>query len=432
MQVSVESPSKIERRVTVVVPFEKIDAAFDKRIVKLSQTANVKGFRPGKVPTDVIKQRFGDTARQEALSEVIQSSLYAAIDQEKLNPVDTPTVEPKNINPGQPLEFVATFQVLPEINEVHFDAQTMEKEISTITEEDITKVVNHLANQHITWKKVDRAAAEKDQTVIDFEGSMDGKIFEGGVAHDYPIVIGSKMMIPGFEEGLIGVKPGEEKVIPVTFPENYFAKEYAGKAAEFKIKMIKISEPIHPEFNQAFIKKLGVKSGLLEDLHAEIRKNLQREVVRLTEAKLKAKVFNKLLEQNTVEVPLALIDKEANRLHQELHPHHGNNPHNHSEAEMKGFKDAARQNVILGLLVGSLVKKHDLKPDKAKVDEHIANLAASYENPAEVIKWYSTNKRQLAEAEMRILEEQVVQKLLENVKVTEKMLSYSDFIKAAN
>lgn len=429
MQVSVESPSNIERRVTVVVPVEKLDEAFGKRIANLSRTATVKGFRAGKVPVDIIKQRFGDTARQEALSEVIQSSLYAAINQEKLNPVGVPMVEPKTIVPGQPLEFVATFEILPSVGSVEFNLNSIEKEISTITDEDIERVVKHLRDQHVTWKKVDREANEKDQVIIDFAGSIDGKPFSGGEAHAYPIVIGSKMMIPGFEDGLIGMKEGHAKSIPVTFPENYFAKEFSGKQAEFSVKMIKVSEPSYPEIDSAFAKKLGVKSGEISDLKSDIRKNLERELARLIQQKLKAKVFACLLEKNPIDVPKALVEREANRLHNELHPHHGQHDHNHSEAEMQGFKDSAKQNVILGLLVGELVKKYNIIPNKERIESFITNLAASYENPEEVMKWYKTNKRQMAEVEMRVLEEQVLEKLLESVQVTEKMLSYNDFVK---
>lgn len=429
MQVSVEATSKIERRVTVIVPVEKVDEAYDKRIVNLVKTASVKGFRPGKVPLEYIKQRYGDSARQEALSEVIQSSLYAAIHQEKLNPVGVPTVEPKDITPGQPLEFVATFEVLPEVGKVKFEAGTIEKLISTITAKDVDKVVDHLREQHVTWKKVDRAAAAKDQVVLDFRGSIDGKPFSGGEAHDYPIVLGSNMMIPGFEEGLMGAKAGEERVLKVTFPENYFAKEFAGKAAEFSTKIIKVSESTYPELDAAFIKKLGVKSGNVEDLRQEINKNLERELDRLIKAKLKMQVFNKLIEQNPVEVPKSLIEREASRIHDQVHPHHGHE-HDHSEAEMQGFNDAAQKNVVLGLLVGELIKQHNLTPDKDRIQAFIANHAAAYENPKEVMTWYSSDKRRLAEVEMQVLEEQVMEKLLEGVQLNEKMLSYDEFAKS--
>lgn len=428
MQVSVEAPNTLERRVTVIVPFEKMEQAYDKRINNLAKTAKVNGFRKGKVPLDYVRQRYGDTARQEALSEVIQSSLYAAINQEKLNPVGVPMVEPKSIAPGQPIEFVATFEVLPEIETVQFAESIIEKHISTITDADIENVFKHLRQQQATWQKVDRAAQEKDQVAVDFRGSIDGKVFSGGEAHDYPIIIGSKSMIPGFEEGLVGINAGEEKVIQVTFPENYFAQEFAGKAAEFAVKAIKISEAKLPEINEAFIKKMGVKSGNLNDFHAEVRKNLEREMGRVIKAKMKKHIFDRLLEQNALEIPKTLIEREAKRIHDELHPHHAGKEHGHSEAEMATFNEAAKRNVALGLLVAKMVKQYNILPNKERIQAHIEHLASVYENPAEVVNWYANNKKAKAEVEMQVLEEQLVEKLLENVEVTEKMMSYNELI----
>lgn len=426
MQVSVEAPSKIQRRVTVVVPVQTLDIAYDQRIVKLSQTAKINGFRPGKVPLDVIKQRFGDSARQEALSEVIQSSLYSAMAQEKLSAVGVPMVEPKTVIPGQPLEFVATFEIIPVVESVNFNITTLEKQVSVIKDEDVDRVIDHLRQQHTTWTKVDRVAQDKDQVSVDFSGSIDGVVFQGGEAHDYPIILGSKTMIPGFEEGILGLKAGDHKVISVTFPESYFAKEVAGKAAEFKINVLKVMEPKLPEVDAAFIKKLGVKSASLDDLRVEIRNNLERELERIIKLKLKGQVFDKLLEQNELEIPKALIEREAGRIHDELHPHHKGHDHGHSEAEMAMFNDAAKRNVTLGILVGELVKQHKITPDNDRIQAYIASVSAAYENPAEVSKWYSSNKQALAEVQMQVLEEQVVEKLLEGVQVTEKLLSYQE------
>lgn len=428
MQVSVESPSKLERRLTVIVPVEKLNEAYDKRIAKVAKDAKIAGFRPGKAPLNVIKQRYGDSVRQEALSDVIQTSLYDAIHQEKLNPVGVPNVEPKMVMPDQPLEFIATFEVLPEMEGFHFDVASLEKQVATITEEDVKRVIEHLRAQHTRWKKVDRAAQEKDQVVIDFRGSINGVLFAGGEAHDYPIILGSKTMIPGFEEGITGMKAGEEKVINVTFPENYFSPEVAGKVAEFTLKAISVSEPELPEMNEAFIKKLGIKSGNIEDLHAEIRRNLERELERVIGAKLKTQVFDKLLEQNAIEIPKALIEREANRIHNEVHPHHGDQQHNHTAEEMATFNEAAKRNVALGLLVAEIVKKKNISADKNRVQAFLTKLSSAYENPAEVMDWYAKNKRAYAEVEMQVLEEQVIEALLQNVTVTEKMLSYNELI----
>lgn len=428
MQVSVESPGKLERRLTVIVPVEKWNEAYDKRIATVAKSANIAGFRKGKAPLTVIKQRYGDSARQEALSDVIQTSLHDALHQEKLTPVGVPTVEPKTILPDQPLEFVATFEVLPDTGGLRFDLKPIEKQVATITDEDVQRVIDHLRGQQTRWKKVDRAAKEKDQVVIHFAGSLDGVPFEGGKAENYPIILGSNTMIPGFEDGVLGMKAGDDKVIDVTFPTEYFAKDLAGKAAQFALKAISVSEPELPELDETFIKKLGIKSGDVSDLHAEIRKNLERELERVIQAKLKAQVFDQLLEQNTIEIPKALIEREASRIHDEVHPHHGHS-HSHTEAEMAEFNDAAKRNVALGLLMSEIVKRFNISADKNRVQAHLAKLVAAYENPGEVLEWYAKNKRAFAEIEMQILEQQVIEALLKDVQVTEKMLAYNDLIK---
>ncbi|MBV8803049.1 MAG: trigger factor [Gammaproteobacteria bacterium] len=429
MQVSVEATSKLERRITIIVPSETLERAFDNRINTLSKTVKLNGFRAGKVPLKHVKERYGNNARQEALSEVIQSSLTAAISQEKLNPVEVPKVTPTSILPGKPLEFVATFEVMPEVEEVNFHMTSIEKQTAVITDSDIDTVLSHLRTQNTTWHKVERPAQDKDQVILDFRGSIDGKAFEGGEAHDYPIIIGSKSMIPGFEEGLVGIKAGEEKIIPVTFPENYFAKDFAGKAAEFTITAITISEPVIPELNDAFVKKLGVKSGNLADLCSEIRKNLERELDRVVKAKLKKQIFDHLIENNSIDIPKSLIEREAKRIHDQLHPHHAGQEHSHTDSEMAQFNEAAKRNILLGLFVAHIIKTKNIVLDKARLEAHIMQLSSVYQNPAEIAKWYKSNKQARAEAEMQVLEDQVTEKLLENLQITEKLLTYNELIK---
>lgn len=430
MQVSIESVTKIERRVTIVVPAEKYDEAYENHLDQLAKTAKVDGFRKGKVPMTYIKSHFGDFARQKALSEVIESTLYDAIDKEQLRPISVPKVEPKMVMPGQPLEFTATFEVLPEIDKVRFDINAIEKHTAEIVEEDIDNVIQRLREQHTRWTKVDRAAREKDKVIIDYTLSVDGEPVKDGKATQYPIVLGSKTMVPGFEEGLVGVKANEEKKLAVTFPENYFAKDVAGKLSEFTVKVHSVFQPELPELDEAFVKQLGVKNGKVEDLHAEVRRNLERQLKYLVNNKLKTQVFDTVMEQNIIDVPNTLIEREAKRIHDELHPHHEHGEdHGHSEEEMAKFNDIAKKNVTLRLLFDAIVKQHQLSVDKERVKNYISSLASAYENPTKVMDWYTTDKRRLAEAEMHVLEEQVVEKMIEQIKVTEKKMSYSDLVK---
>ncbi len=236
-------------------------------------------------------------------------------------------------------------------------------------------------------------------------------------------------MVSGFEEGVIGMKAGEDRTIKVTFPEDYFAKEVAGKEAAFDIKVISVSEPNEVEFTAELVKKLGVKSGNREDLTEEIRKNLERELARVVKLKLKSNIFDILLEQNPMEVPKALIEQEAKRIHDQVHPHHSED-HHHSDDEMASFNQAAKRNVALGLLVAELVKKNQLSVNQDLVQAHIAGMSSVYENPAEVIRWYENNKRAYTDIEMQVLEDQVIELLLKNVSITEKVIGYHELINA--
>jgi len=423
MQVSVESLSALERRITVTVPEEVLEKAFDKRIASFAKQAKIDGFRPGKAPIHHIKQRYGTAAREEALGDVINSSLKDAILQEKINPAAPPSIEPKALVAGQPLEYVATFEVYPDLDQVVFDMTTMEKETATVIDADIDFALDEVRKQQATWLAVTRPAEDKDRVIIDFLGSIDGVPFQGGEAHDFPIILGSKRMIPGFEDGIVGISAGEEKTITVTFPEEYHSKDLAGKLAEFKIKAIKVEEPKLPELDADFLKKLGIKDGDIEELRKEIKINLDRELTRVIELKAKNQIFNHILERNPIDVPKSLIEREAHRLHEHIHQ---NRPHNHSEAEMNEFRVAARKNVALALLVGELVKKHTISTDANKVKERLMSIAASYENPEEIIRWYLSNEQAMSEINMQVAEDALVDKLLESVNVTEKVLSYRE------
>jgi len=424
MQVSVESLGALERRITVTVPAELFEQAFEKRIANIAKQAKIDGFRPGKAPLHHVKQRYGTTAKEEALGEIIQSSLQNAIVQQNMRPAGPPTVEPKPIVAGQPLEFVAIFEEYPNLDGVSVELNRIEKEIATVTEADVDYALEEIRKQQANWVPVGRAAQNNDRVVIDFKGSIDGVAFAGGEAHDFPVVLGSKRMIPGFEDGIVGMTVGEEKNIPVTFPENYHAKDLAGKAAEFAIKVISISEPKLPELDAAFLKKLGVKEESVEALRQEIRKNLERELDRVIKAKIKNQVFMHVYDRNPIEVPKALIEREANRLHDELHHHHDH--HDHSEAEMNGFREAGRKNVALALLVGALIRKLGVTVDDAKIQDRLASIASSYEDPAAVIQWYNSTPRALEEVQMQLVEDLLVDKLLESAEVVEKTLTYRE------
>ncbi len=430
MTALIASPSTLERHITLTVPVDKIEVAYQQHLAKIAKTAKANGFRPGKMPLSHVEGQYGLAAREKAFSDVIQRSLYETIAEHKLRPASTPAVEVTKADPGQPLEFIARFEIFPEIDQVHFNVKTMDKKVAVIADEDIQHAIDRLTEKYVSWEKVDRAAALKDQVVIDFKGSMNGEFFAGGEAHDFTVVLGSKSMIPGFEEGILGMTPGEDKIIKVTFPEQYHSQELAGKVAEFAIKLHKVSEPVRPELDSALIQKIGIKSGDKNELIAQVRKSLELECQRVMNAKMTSALFDLIVEQNPIEVPKALVEREKKRLHDEWHPHHKGHDHDHghSEEELAVLDAPAQRSAVLGLLIAALIRQYKLTPDQSRVQKHILQLAESYENPTQVIAWYSKNKEALDKIAMQVMEEQLVEKLLENIKIIEKPCAFQSLM----
>lgn len=314
MQVSVESTSALERRMTIGVPAERIETEVTKRLQQTARRAKVPGFRPGKVPMNVIRQRYEDAARQEALGDLIQATFYEAIVEQKLNPAGAPAVEPKVFEKGKDLEYVATFEVFPEIKLAGFDGIAIERLQADVTDADLDNMLEILRKQNTRFEAVERAAENGDQLNIDFVGKIDGEAFAGGSAKGTPLVLGSGRMIPGFEEALVGVKAGEERVINPTFPADYQNLDLAGKTAEFTVTVNSVSAPQLPELNDDFFALFGIKEGGLEGFRTEVRKNMERELRQAIKSKVKNQVMEGLLAANPVEVPKALIGNEVNRL----------------------------------------------------------------------------------------------------------------------
>lgn len=424
MQVSVEKVSNVERRLTIVVPVEKIEEAYSKQINRYAKNANIKGFRPGKAPLSYITQRFGDDARKEAMGDVIQQALYEAITQQNLKPINTPRVEPKLMVPNQPLEFVALFEVLPEIEKVQFSIDSLEKLLVDITSDEVDHVIEQLKKQYTKWNIVERPAKEKDRVVIDYYSIFEGQADTENKIENFPLELGNKIMLPGFEDGLIGAKTGDELTLNLSFPSDFTVAERAGKSVDFVVSVKQVFEAEVPELNNQFIQRLGVKSGKEEDLKEQVKQSLEQERDRLVNEKMKEQVFRQLLEQNPIEVPNSLVAREAKNIHDEIYPHEHNH-HQHSEDEMTTFRDVAQKRVALGLLLSEYAQQVHLQSDKEKVRQRIQEIASVYENPQEVVEWLSSDERR-AGIEAQVMEDQVMDKLIEGVPVTEKSVSYAE------
>nr|WP_312969037.1 trigger factor [Pseudomonas sp.] len=430
MQVSVESTSALERRMSITVPAERIETQVNKRLQQTAQKAKIPGFRPGKVPMSVIRQRFEADARQEAVSDVIQSSFYEAVSEQKLAPAGQPSVEPKVLEKGKDLEFVATFEVFPEIKVGGLEAIAIERQQAEVADSDVDNMLDILRKQNTRFEAVERAAEKDDQLNIDFVGKIDGEAFAGGSATGTQLVLGSGRMIPGFEDALIGAKAGEERVINPTFPEDYQNLDLAGKTAEFTVKVNSVSAPQLPELNDEFFALFGIKEGGLEGFRAEVRKNMERELRQAIKSKIKNQVMEGLLTANPVEVPKALIASEVNNLRvQAVQQFGGNIKPDQLPAEL--FEEQAKRRVSLGLIVAEVVKQFDLKPDDARVRELIQEMASAYQEPEQVVAWYYKNDQQLNEVRSVVLEEQVVDTVLQKANVTDKSVSYEEAVKPA-
>ncbi|WP_459205214.1 trigger factor [Pseudomonas sp. MLB6B] len=430
MQVSVENTSALERRMTIAVPAERVENEVNKRLQQTAKRAKVPGFRPGKVPMSVIRQRYEGSAREEAFGQLVQSAFYEALTEQKLNPAGAPSVEPKSFEKGGNLEFVATFEVYPEFNVAGLESISVERLSAEVADADLDNMLEVLRKQNVRFEAVEREAQNDDQVTIDFVGKIDGEEFQGGSAKGTQLVLGSGRMIPGFEDGLVGAKAGEERVVNVTFPEDYQNLELANKAAEFTITVNAVAAPQLPELNEAFFAQFGIKESSLEGFRTEVRKNMERELRQAIKAKVKTQVMDGLLAANPIEVPKALLEDEVNRLRvQAVQQFGGNIKPDQLPAEL--FEEQAKRRVALGLIIAEVVKQFDLKPDAAKVSEMIEEMASAYQEPEQVIAWYNKNEQQMNEVRSVVLEEQVVDTVLQKATVTDKSVSYEEAVKPA-
>ncbi|WP_162863403.1 trigger factor [Pseudomonas viridiflava] len=428
MQVSVENTSALERRMTIGVPAERIETEVNKRLQQTARKAKIPGFRPGKVPMSVIRQRYEDGARQEALGDLIQATFYEAVVEQKLNPAGAPAVEPKSFEKGKDLEYVATFEVFPEFTVAGFDSIAVERLSADVADSDLDNMLEVLRKQNVRFEETDRAAQNEDQLNIDFVGKVDREAFAGGSATGTQLVLGYGRMIPGFEDGLVGAKAGEERVLNVTFPEDYQNLELAGKAAEFTVTVNTVSEPKLPELNEEFFKQFGIKETGIDGFRAEVRKNMERELRQAIKSKVKNQVMDGLLASNPIEVPKALLENEVNRLRvQAVQQFGGNIKPDQLPTEL--FEEQAKRRVELGLIVAKVVKQFDLKPDDARVRDLIQEMASAYQEPEQVVAWYYKNEQQMNEVRSVVLEEQVVDTVLQKASVTDKSVSYEEAVK---
>jgi len=429
MEISVDTKKGLERHLTITIPADRIEQDILEELGRLSKTAKLKGFRPGKVPLDVLKLQYGESVRVEVLEKLMKSSLFEALQKENLNPAGMPAIIDVKDSSGEPLEFVASFEVYPEIKLANMEKVTIERPVAEITDADFEKMLTSIQQQHSDWVDVDRASKDGDKVIIDFEGTIDGVAFEGGQAQEFPVEIGSGQMLKEFDKALNKVKVNSEVEAKVNFPKDYHGSDVAGKKAIFKITVKKVQEPVLPELNDEFVKRIDEKATL-ESFKDDVKKNMERELDRTIKSRIKNAVMDKLLEKNGIDLPKALLDRQIDALRkQALSQFQGmTEPDKMPEIPADILEEQATKQVSLGLLIAEFVKEHEIKVDEDRVRQTIDELAKSYQDPEQVVRWYYGNKDRLQEMEFSVLEEQVVDKLLEMAKIKDKSMTYDELV----
>ena len=436
MQVTSEAVSGVARRLNVSVPTSRVNEQFEARLKRTAKTAKINGFRPGKVPFNVVRREYGAGIYQEVVNDVIRDTVFEAIQQEKINAVGMPNID-KVENKDDALVYEATVEVYPEVEVSAFDALEVERKSSEVNDKDVDQMIENLQKQRAAWAETKGMAKKDMQVTFDFEGTVDGEKFEGGTAEDFKLVLGSGRMIPGFEDGIVGMKKGEEKVIDVTFPEDYQAENLAGKAAQFKITVKLVEKQKLPEIDAEFLKIFGLtEEEGVEKLKADVRKNMDREVKNGLRNQVKSATFDALVAANEVEVPESMLAQEIDRQRQQMIQQftqqfgaQGAQAFDSSMLPDDLFKEQAEKAVKLGVLVSKVLADSKIEVDPARVEAYINDMASSYEDPTEVIEYFKNDKQQRAQIEAVVLEDQIVDHILASAKVTDTAVSYEELLK---
>jgi len=433
MQVVLESPSALERQFTITIPTGDVETEFEAKLAETAKRVRIDGFRPGKVPAKVVRQRYGQAIRQEIVSDLMEKSLGEALSEHDVKPIGQPKIDDVKFEEGSDFSFKATFEVFPELDPILVDGDEIEQTTCKVGAADIKEMIATLREQRKSWKESARAASkEGDRVTINFEGFVDGEAFDGGKGEDHALVLGSGAMIPGFEDGIVGMKKGDSRDIEVTFPEDYQAEELKGKAATFKIEVSKLERGELPTVDEAFIQSFGVESGDEKDFKAELKEQMQRELSLTLKNMNKTKVFDVLLEKNAdTPVPESAIKSEIHTLkHQAVERFGGGQQFDPHQLPDELFAEQAERRVRLGILLGATVKKLGLAADPDRVRALIDEMAAAYDDAEQVVNFYYSNDENLKQVEALAVEEQVAEKLLESAKAKTIDMSYADVMKS--
>jgi len=430
MATQLETTGALERRISMAVAAHAVEREVAERLRKLARTVKMPGFRPGKVPLSMIERSYGPQVHAEVLGDAVSKAFSEAIDEHKLRVAGQPEIGRRDDAAEGELGFTATFEVYPEIAVGDVSALAVERAACEVGDAEVDKTIEILRRQRATWDSVERAAQDEDRVTIDFVGTLDGVAFEGGSATDFQFQLGEGRMLPDFETGVRGAAPGEKRSFPVAFPEDYNAKELAGKTAQFEVTVKRIEQPVLPAVDAEFARQLGVADGDVNKMRADIKANLEREVAQRLRNRTKAAVMEALPSMAAFELPKALVASEGETLAERAR----------ADLQARGidvknipippdaFKEQAEKRVRLGLLVAEIVKEHGLQAKPDQIRKQIEEFAQSYENPGEVIRYYFSDRNRLAEVEAIVVEQNVVDWVLANAKVTERALAFDELM----
>jgi trigger factor len=427
MQVSVESIGKLERRMQVQVPAERVSQEIAARLKNISRTARLNGFRPGKAPIKVIRQQFGSQIHREVIGELLQSSYAEAVTQKQLTPAGSPRIEPQSMDEGQDLKYIATFEVFPEVVLQPMETLEVEKVTAEVTESDIDAMIERLRKQQMKYAAVNRGAATGDKATIDFEGAIDGVPFAGGKGENIAIVLGEGRMLPDLEQGLIGAMPGEKREVTVNFPADYRATELAGKSAIFATEVKTVEEPVLPEVDEEFCKSFGVTEGGLPKLREDVAANMRRELEQALRNRNKAAVMEKLYAANPTDVPNVLIEGQIRDMQVEAMRRAGTKDAAQAPPR-EPFVEPARRRVALGLLLNDVIRKENLVVDRARVNERLDEMVSAYGDAGAMKRAYMQNADAMRQVESLALEDQAVDWILEHAKVREVQSTFKQLM----
>ncbi|MDQ7744168.1 trigger factor [Hydrogenophaga pseudoflava] len=433
MTVTVETLEKLERKITLTLPADVIQNEVAKRLKRLARDVKMDGFRPGKVPMNVVAQRYGYSVHYEVMNDKVGEAFANAAGEAKLRVAGQPQITEKEGAPEGQLTFDAVFEVYPEVKIGDLSTAEIEKVSTEVSDAAIDRTLDILRKQRRTFaqRAADQAAADGDRVTIDFAGKIDGEAFEGGKAEGFQFIVGDGQMLKEFEDAVRGMKSGESKTFPLPFPADYHGKDVAGKTADFLVTVNKIEAAHLPEVDEALAKSLGIADGTVEALRADIKKNLEREVKFRVQARNKQAVMDALVAKAELDLPKSVVQSEVDRLVEGAR----------ADLKQRGIKDAdkapipaelfqeqAERRVRLGLVVAELVRAHELHAKPEQIKAHIEELASSYEKPADVVRWYTSDNRRMAEVEAVVIENNVTEFVLSKAKVTDKAVGFDELM----